>query len=100
MSRTKKEKPPTRVVKMQFDLDLFDALELIRDDLRRRDVADTIRILLEWGAWAHSCGRDPFGEMVQAEPRGFQDWAARIRAKREARELENLFRQEGSSPCE
>jgi hypothetical protein len=100
MSRTKKEKPPTRVVRMQFDLDLFDALELIREDLRRGDVADTIRVLLHWAAWAHSCGRDPFQEMMAGEEHGCADWDIRIRAKREARELEKLFRQEGSNLCE
>jgi hypothetical protein len=95
--RTKKEKPPTRVVRMQFDLDLFDVLELIRDDLDRSDIADTIRMLLKWAAWAHSCGRNPSQEMMSGEAHGFADWNIRIRAKREARELENLFKLEGEN---
>ncbi len=92
----KKEKPPPRVVRMQLELELFDALEVIREDLERRDVADTIRVLLKWACWAHSNGRNPALEMMDGEPHGFSDWNVRIRAKREARELESLYKLGGN----
>jgi len=74
-----------------MELDLYDALELVRDDLVRRDVSDTMHLLLKWAVWAHSTGRSPFHEMVNGEPRGFADWDVRIRAKCEARALEHLY---------
>jgi len=94
--RKSKEKPPKRLVRLQLELELVDALEVIREDLVRRDIADTIRVLLEWAAWAHSAGRDPFGELLHAEANGFGDWNVRIRAQREARELESLYKLGGN----
>jgi hypothetical protein len=94
--RKSKEKPQKRLIRVQLELDLVDALEVIREDLIRRDIADTIRVLLEWAAWAHSCGRDPFGELLHAEPNGCADWNVRIRAAREARELESLYKLGGN----
>ncbi len=85
-------KPPSRTVQLTMEFDLYDALELVRDDLVRRDVSDTMHLLLEWAVWAHSTGRNPFHEMVNGERRGFADWDARIRAKREARALEHLYK--------
>jgi hypothetical protein len=54
-------------------------------------------MLLKWAAWAHSRGRDPFTEMMKGERRGFRDWNIRIRARREARELEDLLKLEGET---
>jgi hypothetical protein len=90
-----KDKPPKRVVRLQLERELADAIDVIQDDIGRSDAAagfaNTISILLKWAAWAHSCGRDPYGELRDGEPGGIGDWNVRIREKREVGELERLF---------
>jgi hypothetical protein len=88
----RKQKSAGRAVTVKLEAELLDALEIVREDLTRRNIADTVHVLLKWATWAHSTGRDPFQEMRQGEPGGFADWNSRIRAKREARELEQLYK--------
>jgi hypothetical protein len=81
---------------LQLERELADAIEVIQDEITRteaaRSFANTISVLLKWAAWAHSCGRDPYGELRHGEPGGFGDWNAKIREKREVGELERLFK--------
>ena len=46
--------------------------------------------LLLWAVWAHSCGRSPYTEMM-SQRGGFTAWDAKIRARRETRELTRLY---------
>jgi hypothetical protein len=94
-----KEKLPKRVVRLQLEPELSDAIEVIRDEIAARmafsrprlSLPNTIEILLKCAAWAHSCGRDVYGELREGEPGGIGDWNTRICGNREVNELERLF---------
>jgi hypothetical protein len=94
----KKEKPATRLVKMQLPLDLVDAIEVMAED-GQREFHNMILASLHWAAWAHSHGRGPDVEMTEdmlpmagnQSVRGYKKWDERIRAKREIRALNQLL---------
>jgi hypothetical protein len=98
----KKEKPATRLVQMQLPLDLVDAIEVMAED-GTRTFHNMILASLHWAAWAHSHGRGPdvemFADMLDEvvlpgsqRGRGYAKWDERLRAKREIRALNQLFR--------
>jgi hypothetical protein len=68
----KKEKPPMRIVKMQLELDLADAIEVMAE-VHQRTFHGMINACLAWAVWAHSHGRDPYFEMMST-PGGFTNW--------------------------
>lgn len=81
------QKAPARVVNMKLELELVAEIEVIAAD-QERDFHNTVDMLLSWAAY--SCDRRPYFEMM-AEPGGFTAWSARIRARHEAKQLEDLY---------
>jgi hypothetical protein len=98
---TKKPKPPTRTLKLTLDVELCDAIELMAQDSGTdRSFHNMTGAALKWAVWAHSHGRGPDIEMLEdchpfstpEESLGYTKWNDRLRAKREARDLEQLYK--------
>ncbi|HKN77123.1 MAG TPA: hypothetical protein VJW94_18240 [Candidatus Acidoferrum sp.] len=97
---TKKPQPPRRTIQLTLDVELCDGIELMAQDGCNRSFHNMIDAALRWAVWAHSHGRGPDVEMMEdchpfptpQERLGYTKWNDRLREKREARELEQLYK--------
>lgn len=84
-------KPKTRLVRMKLERELLASLNEMRGPCKRT-LPNMIECCLRWAAWAHSKGRGPDREMMGKGKPGYHNWNRKLRAQREVRELEKLFR--------